>query len=418
MTNDITALVDFYEREKELPREKILNALEHAFLSAYRKMVPGAEHIQELVCVIDANKGRVRIFAEVEAVADDDVQDKYNEVPLSLAKKLDPAAEIGSVVRANVTPKDFGRIAIQTARQAMMQRLRDAEKELLFEEFKDRAGEIVSGTVRRFEKGDIYVDLGKYEGIMIGRERIPTEEYNVGDRLRFYIVEVRVGARGTEVILSRSHPNLVRRLFESEVTEIADKTVEIRGVAREAGYRTKIAVISNDPKVDPVGACVGMRGSRVKNIVRELNNEKVDIIEWTDDPVAFVRSALSPVEPKEITIDEDTHTVNVIVDDEKELAKAIGRRGQNARLTARLMGWEIQVRAYDPKAELARLTTAAAGELSNQLGINMDVALGLAEMGCTSVEVLVDLEPAEISEHLDLPIEEAQEIVSKAKTLV
>lgn len=417
MTNDITALVDFYEREKELPREKILNALEHAFLSAYRKMVPGAEHIQDLFCEIDPHKGRVRIFAEVVVVADGDVVDKYNEVPLTLAKKLDPEAEIESVVRANVTPKDFGRIAIQTARQAMMQRLRDAEKELLYEEFKDRAGEIVSGTVRRFEKGDIYVDLGKYEGIMPGRERIPTEEYNVGDRMRFYIVEVKNGVRGTEVILSRSHPNLVRRLFESEVTEIADKTVEIKGVAREAGYRTKISVFSNDPKVDPVGACVGMRGSRVKNIVRELNNEKIDIIEWTDDPAAFVHSALSPVEPREITIDEDSHTVCVLVDDEKELAKAIGRRGQNARLTSRLMGWDIQVKAYDPQEELSRLTNAAASQLSEQLGINMEVAKGLAEMGCTSIEVLVDMEPSEISDHLGLPIEEAQQIVSKAQEL-
>ncbi len=417
MTNDITALVDFYEREKELPREKILNALEHAFLSAYRKMVPGGDRIENLICEIDAQKGKVRIFAAVTVVAEDDVQDKYNEVPLSLGKRLDPGAEIGDLVRANVTPKDFGRIAVQTARQAMMQRLRDAEKELLYEEFKDRAGDIVSGTVRRFEKGDILIDLGKYEGVMTSRERIPTEEYNVGDRLRFYIVEVRNGVRGTEVVLSRSHPNLVRRLFESEVSEIADKTVEIRGIAREAGYRTKVAVASNDPKVDPVGACVGMRGARVKNIVRELNNEKVDIIEWTEDPVEFVRSALSPVEPRDISIDEETHTVNVIVDDEKELAKAIGRRGQNARLTARLMGWEIQVRAYDPKAEMARLTNAAASVLSERLGIDMQIAVGLAEMGCTSVEVLTDLEPSEIAEHLGLPIETAQNIVGKAKEL-
>ena len=416
MTSDITALVDFYEREKELPREKIINALEHAFLSAYRKMVPGGDRIEELICTIDAPKGRVFIFAEMLVVEDDDVKDTFNEVPLKLARRLNPDAEVGGMVRANVTPKDFGRIAVQTARQAMMQRLRDAEKELLYEEFKDRAGDIISGTVRRFEKGDIYVELDKkYEGVMISRERIPTEEYNVGDRLRFYSVEVRDSVRGPEVILSRSHPNLVRRLFESEVSEIADKTVEIRGIAREAGYRTKISVISNDPKVDPVGACVGMRGARVKNIVRELNNEKVDIIEWTEDPAEFVRSALAPVDPREIAIDEESHTVNIVVNDEKELAKAIGRRGQNARLTARLMGWDIQVRAYDPEAEMRRQREQAAKVLSDELGISQEIALGLLDMGCTDSTVLADIEPEEIAEHLHISLEEAQELVDKAK---
>lgn len=176
----------------------------------------------------------------------------------------------------NITPKGFGRIAVQTARQTMLQKLLDAEKEMLYDEFKDRAGDLVTGTIRRFEKGDIFVDLGKFEGVMTSRERVPNEDYSVGDRMRFYVVEVRTEARGPEVILSRSHPNLVRRLFESEVVEIGDQTVEIHGIAREAGYRTKVAVISHDDKVDPVGACVGMRGARVKNIVRELNNEK-----WT-----------------------------------------------------------------------------------------------------------------------------------------
>ena len=227
----------------------------------------------------------------------------------------------------NITPKGFGRIAVQTARQTMLQKLLDAEKEMLYDEFKDRAGDLVTGTIRRFEKGDIFVDLGKFEGVMTSRERVPNEDYSVGDRMRFYVVEVRTEARGPEVILSRSHPNLVRRLFESEVVEIGDQTVEIHGIAREAGYRTKVAVISHDDKVDPVGACVGMRGARVKNIVRELNNEKVDILEWTEDPVTFVREALSPVEPREITVDEEARKIFVIVQDDKDLSKAIGRRG-------------------------------------------------------------------------------------------
>lgn len=418
MTNDITALIDFYEREKELPRQRVIYALEHAFLSAYRKKVAGGDNIERLRCEINMAKNRVRIFATVAVVEEADVQDRFNELPLSIAQKIKPDAEVGGTIDADVTPKDFGRIAFQTARQSMMQSLRDAEKELLFAEFKDRAGDLVAGAITRFEKGDILVSIGKYEGVMPIRERVPTEEYNVGDRMRFYIVEVREGARGPEVVLSRSHPNLIRRLFEAEVTEIADRTVEIRGIAREAGYRTKIAVLSEDPKVDPVGACVGIRGMRVKNIIRELNNEKVDIIEWSENPVEFVCSALNPVEAREISIDEETHTINVVVEDEKELAKAIGRRGQNARLTARLIGWDIQVRAYDPRQEAERLLAKAADELSLFLGIDAEVAKGLASMGGTTAAAIIDFDASDIAEALNLPTEDAQAIIDKAKTSI
>ncbi|MEG0333918.1 MAG: transcription termination factor NusA [Akkermansia sp.] len=415
MTNDIIALVDFYEREKGLSRERILQALEFAFLSAYRKMVPGANAIENLRADINTAKGKVKILADLQVVADDDYMDKFNEVPLSMALRLDAESTLGDILPVNVTPKDFGRIAVQTARQTMMQKLLDAEKVMLYDEFKDRAGEIVSGTIRRFEKGDVYVDLGKFEGLMPSRERVNTEDYSVGDRMRFYVVEVRVEARGPEVILSRSHPNLVRRLFEAEVVEIPDHTVEIRGIAREAGYRTKIAVFSNDPKVDPVGACVGMRGARVKDIVRELNNEKVDIIEWTEDPIEFVRSALSPVEPREITADPETKTVMVIVDDEKDLAKAIGRRGQNARLTSRLINWDIQVRIYDPQSGVAKQLAEAAKMLSAQLGINEIIAYGLATMGGTTIAALIDFEASDIADSLEISTEDAENILEKVR---
>lgn len=363
MTNDIKALIDYYEREKGLSREKILLALESAFLSAYRKMVPGSGSINYLRAEINVDKGKVRIFADLEVVPDEEYSDKFNQIPLSLAVKLDKNAVLHDLLPTNITPKGFGRIAVQTARQTMLQKLMDAEKEMLYDEFKDRAGDLVTGTIRRFEKGDIFVDLGKFEGVMTSRERVPNEDYSVGDRMRFYVVEVRTEARGPEVILSRSHPNLVRRLFESEVVEIGDQTVEIHGIAREAGYRTKVAVISHDDKVDPVGACVGMRGARVKNIVRELNNEKVDILEWTEDPVTFVREALSPVEPREITVDEEARKIFVIVQDDKDLSKAIGRRGQNARLTSRLMGWDVQVRVFDVQEAEKRQSQAAAEEV-------------------------------------------------------
>ena len=267
MTNDIVALIDYYEKEKGIDREKVLAALEFAFISAYRKMVPGADAIEELRAEVDMRKGDTSIHASLSVVADDDYVDKFNEVPISLARKNKPEAELGDTVDFNVTPKNFGRIATQTAKQTMMQRLRMAEKEMIYDEYKDRAGDIVSGTVRRFEKSDVMIDLGKFEGRIPSRERVATEEYNIGDRIRVYVVAVENEARGPEIILSRSHPNFVRRLFESEVAEIADNTVELRGIAREAGYRTKVAVASNDDKVDPVGACVGLRGARVKNIV-------------------------------------------------------------------------------------------------------------------------------------------------------
>lgn len=429
MTNDIKALIDYYEREKGLSREKILLALESAFLSAYRKMVPGSGSINYLRAEINVDKGEVRIFADLEVVPDEEYSDKFNQIPLSLAVKLDRNAVLHDLLPTNITPKGFGRIAVQTARQTMLQKLLDAEKEMLYDEFKDRAGDLVTGTIRRFEKGDIFVDLGKFEGVMTSRERVPNEDYSVGDRMRFYVVEVRTEARGPEVILSRSHPNLVRRLFESEVVEIGDQTVEIHGIAREAGYRTKVAVISHDDKVDPVGACVGMRGARVKNIVRELNNEKVDILEWTEDPVIFVREALSPVEPREITVDEEAKKIFVIVQDDKDLSKAIGRRGQNARLTSRLMGWDVQVRVFDVQEaekrqnqaaaeEVMRQCQAAAKTLSEQLEIPEETAMGLVTMGGTDLVALTGFEASDIAESMGIPAEEAAQILDKARDLI
>ena len=429
MTNDIKALIDYYEREKGLSREKILLALESAFLSAYRKMVPGSGSINYLRAEINVDKGKVRIFADMEVVPDEEYSDKFNQIPLSLAVKLDKNAVLHDLLPTNITPKGFGRIAVQTARQTMLQKLLDAEKEMLYDEFKDRAGDLVTGTIRRFEKGDIFVDLGKFEGVMTSRERVPNEDYSVGDRMRFYVVEVRTEARGPEVILSRSHPNLVRRLFESEVVEIGDQTVEIHGIAREAGYRTKVAVISHDDKVDPVGACVGMRGARVKNIVRELNNEKVDILEWTEDPVTFVREALSPVEPREITVDEEARKIFVIVQDDKDLSKAIGRRGQNARLTSRLMGWDVQVRVFDVQEaekrqsqaaaeEVMRQCQAAAKTLSEQLEIPEETAMGLVTMGGTDLVALTGFEASDIAESMGIPAEEAAQILDKARDLI
>lgn len=418
MTNDIVALIEYYEKEKGIDRDKVVAALEFAFISAYRKMVPGAEAIESLRADVNTRKGETRIFAALTVVEDDAQSDQFNQVKVSVARKKKPEVEVGDIMEFNVTPKDFGRIAVQTAKQTMMQRLRQAEKEMIYEEFKDRAGDIVSGTVRRFERNDVWIDLGKFEGVMPNRERVQGEDYNIGDRIRAYVLAVENEGRGPEVILSRSHPNFVRRLFEAEVNEISDHTVEIRGVAREAGFRTKIAVWSKDPKVDAVGACVGMRGARVKNIVRELNNEKVDIIRWSDDPREFVREALKPAELLTIQVDEVGRVVNVTVSDE-DLSKAIGRKGQNARLSSRLMGWDIQVRRDESKEEqFKEKIGGAAHTLGGQLGISDEQANKLTLAGGFTPGLIVDMPAEFIAELLEIPVDEADSILTRANAIV
>jgi len=416
MTNDIVALIEYYEKEKSIARDKVLASLEFAFISAYRKMVPGADAIETLRADIDTRKGETRIFASLTVVEDADYVDKFNEVPLSTALRKNPTAQPGDAVEFNVTPKDFGRIAVQTAKQTMMQRLRMAEKEMIYEEFKDRAGDIVSGTVRRFERNDVMIDLGKFEGVMPNRERVQGEDYNIGDRIRAYVLAVENEIRGPEIILSRSHPNFVRRLFEAEVNEISDHTVEIRAIAREAGFRTKVAVWSTDPKVDPVGACVGMRGARVKNIVRELNNEKVDIIRWSEDPKELVREALKPAELITITLDEEAKIIHCTVSEE-DLSKAIGRKGQNARLSSRLIGWDVQVRRDESKEEqFKEKIGGAAQSLAEQLDLSDELAEKLTVAGGFNAEMVIDMPVEYIVSALEVDEAKARDILARAKT--
>lgn len=409
MTNELLALFEYYEKEKGIKRETMVEALETALLSASRKSIGPA---RELRIHIDPDKGDIRALATL--IVKDRVENPYDEIDIFTARRLNPEADVDGEIEVDITPANFGRIAAQTAKQTMMQRLRQAEKEMIYDEFKDRAGDIVSGTVRRFERGDVYIDLGKFEGIMRQRERVSTEEYNVGDRVRAYVVAVENGNRGPEIVLSRSHPNFVRRLFESEVSEIADRTVEIRSLAREAGYRTKIAVFSDDEKVDPVGACVGLRGARVKNIVRELNNEKVDIIRWNSDMDAFVREALKPAEIKSMDIDEEAQSITVRVDEE-ELSKAIGRRGQNARLTARLIGWDVQVKKDETAHEAfeAQVAEAAVG-LSEGAGLETEVAEALVRGGLNSIEMIASgVDEVDIAGVLEIEVPEAKEILAQ-----
>ncbi len=412
MTSELIALFEYYEKEKGIDRSTMVEAVESALLSASRKSVIGKA--RDLQVKIDPKKGDIKAFAML--IAAEEVNQPYDEIDINLARKINPEAQVGDEVRVEVTPKDFGRIAAQTAKQAIMQRLRQAEKAMIYDEFKDRAGEIVSGTVRRFEKSDVILDLGKFEGVMPSRERVNTEEYNVGDRIRAYVVAVDNGSRGPEIILSRSHPNFVRRLFESEVSEIADHTVEIRSIAREAGYRTKIAVHSDDDKVDPVGACVGLRGARVKNIVRELNNEKVDIIRWSDNVREFVTDALKPAQIRSIQINEDEKKISITVDEE-ELSKAIGRRGQNVRLTNKLVGWDVQVDKDESAHEAfeARVTEAAS-HLVGSLEISEEMANVLVTSGLVNLEMIAtEADPEVIADILEISAEEAAEMHQKAK---
>lgn len=396
MISELKALFDYYEKEKGIDRQKMVEALSQALLAASKKSIGPA---RELRIDIDPDKGTIKAWAKLLAV--ETVSNPWEELPIAKARLLKKDAQLGDEIDLEVTPKNMGRIAAQTAKQTMLQRLRMAEKENLYDEFKDRTGDVVNGTIRRFDKSDVIVDLGKFEGVMPSKERVTTEDYTPGDRMRFYVKAVeREGARGPEIVLSRAHVNFVRRLFEFEVSEIGDRTVEIASISREAGYRTKVAVHSADEKVDPVGACVGLRGARVKNIVRELNNEKVDIIRWKADPAEFVREALKPIKVLSIQVSPDKKAARLTVSEE-DLSKAIGRRGQNARLTSRLVGMELSIERDEHAAEVfeGQMDTAAH-DLERALGINLDTARKLANGGLGDLQMLLQVDVEDITDAL------------------
>ena len=319
MNADLIAVLDHMEREKGIPRKVLIEAIQASLLSASKKSIGPA---RELEVTIDPKTGDIKAFSKLIVV--ERVADPYGEISLEDARKITPKAALGNEVTKEVTPKNFGRIAAQTGKQVVLQRIREAEKNIVFDEYQGRIGELVSGVIRQYDKQNVIIDLGRTEGIMPPREQCHHEEYRLGARLRTYILDVRERARGPEVILSRTHPNFVRRLFELEVPEIDEGAVVIKAIAREAGYRTKIAVWAAEDKVDCVGACVGLRGNRVKSVVRELNGEKIDIIRWDDDQVAYITNALSPAKLKQVIIGEKGEC-DVIVD-EDQLSLAIGRK--------------------------------------------------------------------------------------------
>ncbi len=395
MNADFLAVLEFWEREKGINRDVLVAAVEEALLSAAKKAVGPA---RELRVAIDQKNGDIRAFAKL--VVSEKVISKHDQISVFDARRIKTDAQVGDEVEVEVTPLGFGRIAAQYAKQALMQHIRRAEKTLIFSEFKDRVGDIISGTVRRFDRSDVIVDLGKYEALLPNRERVPTEEYQVGERIRCYVKAVEQGPHGPDIILSRADPRFVIKLFQLEVSEINDGTIEVKGIAREPGFRTKLAVWTRDEKVDPVGACVGLRGQRVKNIVRELNNEKVDIIRWDPSVRNFITNALAPAKLKAFEIDEAARRVKIIVS-EDQLSLAIGKRGQNARLTSKLTGWQVDIEAEVVVTKgFEEKVAEAVDSLAAIPGISREQADVLVHHGLTRLE---DLLQADLSDLAGIP---------------
>jgi len=393
MNADFLAVLEFWEREKGINRDVLVGAVQEALLTAAKKAVGPA---RELRVAIDPKNGDIKAFAKL--VVSERVISTHDQISVFDARRIKPEAQVGEEIEVEVTPVGFGRIAAQYAKQALMQHIRRAEKALIFSEFKDRVSDIISGTVRRFDRSDVLIDLGKYEALLPNRERVPTEEYQVGERIRCYVKAVEQGPHGPEIILSRADPRFVIKLFQLEVSEINDGTIEIKGIAREPGFRTKLAVWTRDEKVDPVGACVGLRGQRVKNIVRELNNEKVDIIRWDPNVKVFITNALAPAKLKAFEVDEANRRVKIIVS-EDQLSLAIGKRGQNARLTSKLTGWQVDVepevvvtKGFEEKvAEAVELLAAIPGVTREQADV-------LVHHGFLRLEDLLQAEASDLSD--------------------
>lgn len=346
MNTEFLAALKDLEKEKGISVDILLEAIEAALLSAYRRNFGS---LQNARVVIDRETGDFKFYSQRIVV--EEVEDPRQEISLEEAQKIDPRYELGDIVESEVTPRNFGRIAAQTAKQVVVQRIREAERNIIYEEYANREGDIITGVVQRIESKNVYIELGKTEAVLTPAEQMPGEEYRPGTRLKAYVVEVRKTTKGPQILVSRTHPGLLKRLFELEVPELQEGVVELKAIAREAGYRSKIAVYSRDENVDPVGACVGPKGMRVQTIVNELNGEKIDIIKWNPDPSKFVAAALSPAKVVAVEIWEEEKIARVIVPD-YQLSLAIGKEGQNARLAAKLTGWKIDIKSESQMREV------------------------------------------------------------------
>ncbi len=419
MNKDLLAIFEYMEREKGIKREIIIQAVEEALRAAARK---GMKETQELNIQIDPRTGSIGVFGNKIIV--ETVQSAEKEISLKEAQEINPDYELGQTIQVTITPKDFGRIAAQTARQIINQKLRGAERDVIYEEYRHRINEIVSGTVKRFIRGsDLVVDLGKVEAILPTRQYPKIERYHIGDRVMALLLEVQdTEGGGAEVILSRSHPKFAKQLFIQEVPELQDNTVVVEKIVREAGYRTKLSVRSTDSRVDPVGACVGMRGSRVKNIVRELNNEKVDIIPFSDDPIELLQNALAPVEIRKISINEEDRIVSIVVDDD-DFPTVIGKKGMNARLNGALIDAQLDVQRI---SEYKKSMSIQRNELASSEDPSLDARLDLPTINKLILENLIDAgfdtprkillaNPDKIAEVPGISIDMADEIIEQIR---
>ena len=402
-------VIDSVVKDKGIKREIVVSALEQAILAAAKKRLGT---YREIEAQYNEDLGEVELF-EFRTVVED-VEDDEIEISLDDAHKLDPDAQMGDEVGMKLELADFGRIAAQTAKQVIIQKIRDAERDIIFEEYKDRVGELVHGIVRRFERGDIIVDIGRTESALPRKEQVPRESYRPGDRVRAYILDVNRAAKGPQVILSRATPHLVERLFEVEVPEIAEGVVRIVQIAREPGARTKIAVSSKDSSVDPVGACVGMKGSRVQAVVQELRGEKIDIVVYDPEIARFAVNALAPAEVLKVFVDQEENTLQILVADD-QLSLAIGRRGQNVRLASQLTGWKIDMKS---ESEYAEEQSRAKQELAAIEGISAVAVELLYLEGFRSAQEVAEM-PAEELERIDgIDGEMAQRILKGARKAI
>ena len=352
MNKEFIEAVEDLEREKHMSKDMLIEAIESALVSAYKKNYGTSQNVR---VSIDRTNGDIDVFMRRDIV--EEVEDEFSQCSLEEAQEIDPEYEIGDVIEYRVTPRDFGRIAAQTAKQVVVQRIRETERGMIYDDYISRQGEVVTGIVQRVSNNTVFVNMGRAEGILAQGEQMPGEKYNVNDRIKVFVMDVKRSTKGPQVFLSRTHPGLVKKLFELEVPEIQEGVVEIKSVSREAGSRTKIAVCTYDENVDPVGSCVGPRGQRVQAVVDELGGEKIDIINWSDEPGKMISSALSPSKVEMVLIDESEKAALVVVPD-YQLSLAIGKEGQNVRLAARLCGWKIDIKSHSKYEEMEKSETA------------------------------------------------------------
>jgi N utilization substance protein A len=412
MNHDLLGIIDQISRQRELSRDVLIEAIEKALLQAAKKRY-GAH--RQVSVSIDGDTGVIKVIAPKKVV--EIMTDFSTQIPVEEALTIDPNVKVGQIIEVEAMPKDFGRIAAQTAKQIVAQKLREAERENVYEEYKDREGEIVSGIVQRREYNDVIVELDKAEGLIPYREQMKSEEYRRGDRLRALIIEVRLDSRGSQIILSRTHPDLLKRLFELEVPEIYDGLVEIKAAAREPGDRSKIAVATNVENLDAVGTCVGMRGSRVQMVVHELSGERIDILPWSSVPERFIASALSPAKIVSVSVNEDEKSARVVVPDD-QLSLAIGRKGQNVRLAAKLTGWNIDIKSQseaevEAKEKIAR-NIFKSTPVTDLEGVGVKTAERLQEAGLSSVEDIADTDLEHLAEVPGIGAKTAEKIHSAA----